>query len=82
MGGSPPNKESVMKYEVQYNSVFFSKWIPLFMLSDGTGKKYDSYTEAMRAFANHLNAMLDSDEGDDVSLEDYRIVEVSHELHV
>ena len=70
------------KYEVQYNSVIFSGWAPLFLRVDGANKQYDSYTEALRAFINHVNAMLDSDEGDDVNLEDYRIAEVNHELHV
>ena len=70
------------KYEVQYNSVIFSGWAPLFLRVDGANKQYDSYTEALRAFINHVNAMLDSDEGDDVNLEDYRIAEVNHELYV
>ena len=65
------------KYEVQYNSVIFSGWAPLFLRVGGANKQYDSYTEALRAFINHVNAMLDSDEGDDVNLEDYRIAEVN-----
>ena len=71
-----------MKYEVQYNSVIFRGWVPLFLRVDGANKQHDSYIEALRAFTDHVNAMINSDEGDDVNLEDYRIAEVNHELHV
>jgi hypothetical protein len=81
MGGLPPFKESMMKYEVQYNSVIFRGWVPLFLRVDGTNKQHDVYTEALRAFTDHVNAMIDSDEGDDVNLEDYRIAEVD-DVHV
>jgi len=66
------------RYQIEYQSKFLGGWMPLFQLSDGTGKQHDSYTDALRAFSNHLNAMLDSDEGDDVSLENYRIKEIEN----
>ena len=55
--------------------------MPLFLRVDGTNKQHDLYTEALRAFTDHVNAMIDSDEGDDVNLEDYRIAEVD-DVHV
>ena len=64
------------KHIIEYQSVFFGNWIPLFINDEAEAIEYDSYTKALKQFTEHVNAMIDSGEGDDIDLSDYRIRKV------